>query len=61
MDSAKSDTEVDRVKINQILDSFKSGMSGLSSQEAEQRQKEHGFGLLQNSGCRECLIFLGGR
>jgi len=25
MDSAKSDTEVDRVKINQILDSFKSG------------------------------------
>ncbi len=58
MDSAKSDTEVDRVKINQILDSFKSGMSGLSSQEAEQRQKEHGFNEISEKKKNPILKFL---
>jgi H+-transporting ATPase len=58
MESVKDTVGIDGVKVHQILDQFKTDLSGLSGEEAAKRQKENGYNEIAEKKKNPLLKFL---
>ena len=58
MESAKGTVGIEEVKVHQILDQFKTDLSGLSGEDAARRQKENGYNEISEKKKNPLLKFL---